>query len=115
MPESEARRQLRQRWDELSATRLPPPLKGDPEAEELRGDLIGYDSHVAGVVSRVLQQMPVPGEWLAPRRDLRRRAEALAVARRATDAAEAAGRYVSYLAALDELLTLATRVEGPPG
>jgi hypothetical protein len=109
MEQDGAMRRLDERWAELAAMRLPPPLPCDGEAQDLRGDIIGYDSHVAGVVARVRGGHPVEGRWFAPRPELAARAEALATR------LPAAVAYPRYVALLEEVLRLAHEVVAARG
>ncbi|WP_008310825.1 hypothetical protein [Leptolyngbya sp. PCC 6406] len=105
MTSDEAIRHLRERWKTLTATRIPPRIPDDLEAEDLRGDIIGYDSHVAGVVSSILAGSPIETHWLKPRSNLLVRARSLTSRLPDTNA------YLDYIVLLDEVLGLAATAQ----
>ncbi len=101
---------LRELFVHRMSVRLPRPAANDAELGEFRAQLIGYDSHVAGVVDSVLAHAPVEPGWLVPNKRLDDQLRDLA----GPDQSEARQRVVAdmrtYKESLDTMLALAGQV-----
>jgi hypothetical protein len=95
-------------------TSEPPPRVDSGAADDIRADLIAFDTHATGVASSVVGGVEVPSKWFAPDSSFRERIAALEDEGGDSNRKDAAALR-RYLAQIEELVERAKVVAGHQG